>query len=106
MGGFGDDNQMAIDQRGFKFFIQAEAAEFLKPDQVVYNATVKTISYSSQGVEVTLTNGTKLSADYALCTFSVGVLQNDDVVFEPALPDWKQEAIQSIVMVSVAKFAL
>ena len=39
-------------------------------------------------------------------TFSVGVLQNDDVVFEPALPDWKQEAIQSIVMVSQTSVVL
>ena len=51
------------------------------------------------GVEVTLVDGTTLSADYALVTFSVGVLQNDDVSFSPALPDWKQEAIQSITMV-------
>ncbi|EMD35053.1 hypothetical protein CERSUDRAFT_116556 [Gelatoporia subvermispora B] len=103
MGGFSDDNQMSLDQRGFKHFIQAEAAEFLQPHQVVYNATVKTISYSSHGVEVTLTNGTTLSADYALCTFSLGVLQNDDVVFEPELPDWKQEAIQSMTMATYTK---
>ena len=40
-----------------------------------------------------------IEADYALVTFSVGVLQNDDVAFDPVLPDWKQEAIQSINMV-------
>lgn len=31
-------------------------------------------------------DGKELTADYVLCTFSVGVLQNDDVVFKPALP--------------------
>lgn len=99
MGGFSEDNLLCIDQRGFKTIIQAEAADFLTPAQTMLNATVKSISYSSDGVEVTLVDGTKLEADYALVTFSVGVLQNDDVAFKPALPDWKQEAIQSITMV-------
>ncbi|OBZ74427.1 Polyamine oxidase [Grifola frondosa] len=101
VGGFSDDNQMSVDQRGFKYFIQAEAAEFLQPHQVLLNSTVQNITYSSSGVKVTLTNGEILSADYALSTFSLGVLQNDDVVFEPALPDWKQEAIQSMVMMGL-----
>ena len=90
---------MSIDQRGFKHFIQAEAAEFLQPHQTRFNATVKTIAYSDAGVSVTLTDGETLHADYALCTFSLGVLQHDDVIFDPPLPDWKQEAIQSMVMV-------
>lgn len=84
-----------------------------------YNATVKNVAYSGSGVEVTLVDGTVLTADYALyvtsiipmrtrlipyifpyrCTFSLGVLQNDDVTFLPALPEWKQEAIQSMTMV-------
>ena len=99
MGGFSEDNLLSIDQRGFKTFIQKEAASFLKPSQVLLNSTVTKIAYSNNGVTVTLANGKKLSADYAICTFSVGVLQNDDVTFVPELPDWKQEAIQSITMV-------
>ena len=102
MGGFSEDNLLCIDQRGFKEFIQAEAAEFLKPSQVRFNSTVTNITYSDSSVSVTLAGGETLKADYALCTFSLGVLQHDDVVFEPALPDWKQEAIQSMDMVSGA----
>lgn len=98
-GGFGDQNEMSIDQRGFKLFIQAEAAEFLQPDQLMLNSTVTHIAYSSEGVNVTLADGNILLADYVLCTFSLGVLQNDDVTFIPPLPDWKQEAIQSMTMV-------
>ena len=94
VGGFGGENRMSIDQRGFKHFIQAEAADFLQPNQYMLNSTVKTISYSSNGVNVTLTSGEVLEADYVLCTFSLGVLQHDDVAFEPPLPEWKQEAIQ------------
>ncbi|KAI0072173.1 amine oxidase [Panus rudis PR-1116 ss-1] len=98
VGGFGDDNALSIDQRGFKTFIQAEAETFLRPEQVHLNSTVKTIAYSSSGVEVTLTTGEKLTADHALVTFSIGVLQNDDVKFSPPLPEWKQEAIQGMTM--------
>ena len=96
---------MSLDQRGFKQFIQAEAAEFLQSSQVRFNATVKNITYSDSGVSVTLVGGETLQADYALCTFSLGVLQHDDVTFEPALPDWKQEAIQSMDMVSLVYHA-
>lgn len=77
---------MSIDQRGFKSVIQLEADEFLKNSQKKLNSVVKTISYSKSGVTVTLDNGETISGDYALCTFSLGVLQNDDVGFEPELP--------------------
>jgi polyamine oxidase len=85
-GGFSDINLMSLDQRGFKSLIQLEAAEFLKPQQSMLNATVKTISHSKDGVTVTLRDGHKLTADYVLCTFSLGVLQNDDIAFTPTLP--------------------
>jgi len=103
-GGFSEDNELSIDQRGFKTFIQKEAEEFLKSEQLLLNATVKKISYSGDGVTVTLVDGSELSADYALTTFSLGVLQHDDVNFEPELPLWKQEAIHSMDMVRILKF--
>ncbi|KAI0752122.1 amine oxidase [Fomes fomentarius] len=110
IGGFGDDNQMSIDQRGFKHHIHAEAAEFLHPDQILLNATVTNVKYidtrSQAGVLVQLADGRMLEADYALCTFSLGVLQHDDVAFHPPLPDWKQEAIQSMTMATYTKIFL
>ncbi|KAH9012814.1 amine oxidase [Lactarius deliciosus] len=102
-GGFSEDDLLSIDQRGIKYLIQAEAAEFLKPSQVRLKATVATIKYSDSGVSVTLTDGTKLTAQYAICTFSVGVLQNDDVQFSPPLPEWKVEAIHSLTMATYTK---
>ena len=63
------------------------------------DSTVETIRYSKDGVSVSLKDGTVLTADYALVTFSLGVLQNDDVVFEPDLPAWKTEAIHGMTMV-------
>jgi polyamine oxidase len=99
MGGFSDENNLCIDQRGFKTIIQAEAAEFLQPQQVSLNSVVTTIAYSGDGVTVTLEDNTTLTADYVLCTFSLGVLQYGDIAFKPTLPSWKMEAIQSMVMV-------
>ncbi|KAJ7629425.1 amine oxidase [Mycena polygramma] len=105
-GGFSDGNLLSIDQRGFKHFIQAEAETFLSADQFLLNATVRTVAHSGDGVVVTLANGTSISADYAITTFSLGVLQNDDVLFEPALPMWKQESIQSMTMATYTKIFL
>ncbi|KAH7921135.1 amine oxidase [Leucogyrophana mollusca] len=103
VGGFSDSNEMCIDQRGFKIIIQEEAQEFLEPQQLLLNHTVNKIAYSDTGVTVTTTDGTSLTADYVLCTFSVGVLQYGDVLFEPTLPSWKVEAIQSTVMATYTK---
>ncbi|KAG1722003.1 hypothetical protein EDB19DRAFT_1884550 [Suillus lakei] len=106
MGGFSEDNNLCIDQRGFKTIIQAEAAEFLQPEQVSLNSVVTTIAYSEDGATVTLEDNTTLAADYVICTYSVGVLQYGDVAFEPALPSWKTEAVQSMVMATYTKIFL
>ncbi|KAG1727406.1 flavin-containing amine oxidoreductase-domain containing protein [Suillus lakei] len=94
MGGFSDENNLCIDQHGFKTIIQTEAAEFLQPEQVFLNSLVTTIAYSEDGATVTLADGTNLTVNYVLCTLSLRVLQYGDVAFEPALPSWKMEAIQ------------
>lgn len=85
------------------------------------SAIVKTVSWSGAGVTVVLEDGRSLSGDYALCTFSLGVLQNDDIAFKPSLPgmllpsriafdllwaDWKQEAIASMTMGTYTKIFL
>ncbi|KAG2749340.1 amine oxidase [Suillus brevipes Sb2] len=106
MGGFSEDNNLCTDQRGFKIIIQDEAAEFLQPQQVSLNSVVTTIAYSGDGVTVTLEDNTTLTADYVLCTFSLGVLQYGDIAFKPTLPSWKMEAIQSMVMATYTKIFL
>ncbi|KAI0059137.1 amine oxidase [Artomyces pyxidatus] len=105
-GGFSAENLLSTDQRGFASILQAEAAEFLTEEQVLLNTTVKTIKRSSNGVSVSLTDGSSLSADYALVTFSLGVLQNDDVLFDPPLPEWKAEAIHGMAMGTYTKIYL
>ncbi|KAF9219363.1 amine oxidase [Gyrodon lividus] len=105
-GGYSDENYMSVDPRGFVYIAQAEAAEFLQSKQMVYNQTVNVIDYSEDSVTVKTTGGMTLTADHVLCTFSAGVLRNTDVVFQPALPDWKIEAINSIEMVTYTKIFL
>ncbi|KDQ59970.1 hypothetical protein JAAARDRAFT_56889 [Jaapia argillacea MUCL 33604] len=102
-GGFSDENYLCIDQRGFKTIVQAEASEFLDQHQVLYNATITDIAYSPSGVQVSLADGRVINGQYSIVTFSLGVLQHDDVVFEPTLPDWKVEAIQSMTMATYSK---
>ncbi|KAI0698247.1 amine oxidase [Cytidiella melzeri] len=95
---FSEQNAMSVDRRGFKTILQSEARSFMREDQVLLNSTVSVVSYSETGVQVTLTDGRTLSAEYVICTFSLGVLQHNDVLFEPPLPMWKREAIHSMTM--------
>lgn len=85
-GGFPKEDLLSIDQRGIKYLIQAEAAKFLKPSQARIQSIVATIEYSSSAVSVTLTDETRLTAQYAIRAFSLGELQNDDVEFGSPLP--------------------
>ncbi|KAG8943311.1 hypothetical protein FRC04_002935 [Tulasnella sp. 424] len=106
-GGFSEDNLLSVDQKGFKHILLDEAATFLKDSQVMLSSTVTDIEYSDSGVAVKLESGKVLTAKYALTTFSVGVLQHpEDVKFEPALPSWKREAIDSMKMGTYTKIFL
>lgn len=66
------------------------------------NTTVESLTYSDQGVVIKTHDGC-IQADYAIATFSVGVLQNDAVSFDPPLPRWKREAIEQFQMGTYTK---
>lgn len=86
------------------------------------NTAVKTIKYFPGGVEVTAenlkTNNSSVTykADLVLCTLTLGVLklaisplaenQENAVKFEPALPEWKQQAIQRLGFGNLNKVVL
>lgn len=72
-GGSPEDKELSIGQRGFLNFVRNEAKKILKPEQVLLNTAVKSVSYSGNGVTVKSANGSKLSTDYALKTFSLGI---------------------------------
>ncbi|KAJ3499699.1 hypothetical protein NLG97_g150 [Lecanicillium saksenae] len=105
---FSDENNLVIDPRGYNYIIQQEASTFLKEGdpRLRLNNRVTNITYSDDGVTVYSDDGSCVSAAYAICTFSVGVLQNDVVAFEPELPQWKQTAIQKFTMGTYTKIFL
>lgn len=105
---FSDENQFVYDQRGFSHILVEELAAFMTEDdpRLLLNTIVTNITYSDDGVTVYTANGTCICADYAINTFSVGVLQNDEVTFEPELPDWKKTAIASFSLGTYTKIYL
>jgi polyamine oxidase len=97
-----------FDERGFSAFIEGEASTFLSANdsRLLLNTIVTNISYSDTGVTVYMDDDSCIEADYAICTFSVGVLQNDVVTFDPELPTWKETAIESFQMGTYTKIFL
>jgi polyamine oxidase len=97
-------NNIVIDPNGYKQVILQYAAEI--PDlsrHVLLNQIVTNITYSKSGVIAHTKAGLTIKAKKALCTFSLGVLQHDDVSFSPSLPSWKREAIANFHMATYTK---
>ncbi|KAL8698870.1 MAG: hypothetical protein Q9224_001653 [Gallowayella concinna] len=103
-----NENNFVLDERGFNAFIKGEAATFLNDQdpRLLLNTVVANISYDSSGVKIDNHDGSCVQADYAICTFSVGVLQSDAITFEPELPEWKQEGIETFTMGTYTKIFL
>lgn len=102
---FSDENNFVTDQQGFNRFVIGEANEYLTADdtRLLLEKVVTSITYSKDGVSVLLDDGQCIEAQHAICTFSLGVLQNEVVDFVPPLPTWKQEAIESFQMGTYTK---
>ena len=69
--------------------------------RVRLNTMVTEIQYTSSGVTVITSDGSRYIGEYAVVTFSLGVLQHGDVIFTPQLPFWKRLAINRFVMAPV-----
>lgn len=102
---YSEENNFIVDQRGHNFWIKGEAYEFLseKDERLLLNTIVEDITYSESGVVVKNKDGSCIAAEYAVTTFSLGVLQEEVVTFQPALPDWKKVAIDSFLMGTYTK---
>ncbi|KAF0328705.1 flavin containing amine oxidoreductase [Colletotrichum asianum] len=99
-----DENNLVHDARGFVTFFKEEAKLFLdESSQLKLKTIVKNITYSSESVTVYNEDGSCITADHAICTFSLGVLQKEVVSFSPELPRWKRTAIQSMTMGTYTK---
>ncbi|CAF3949165.1 unnamed protein product [Rotaria sordida] len=101
-----EDDLFCIDQQGFNILVRNEAKTFSTNENIMYNSIVKKVSYCDKSVVILLKDNTVITAEYAICTFSLGVLQNQDVEFVPPFPAWKQEAISSFKMANFTKILL
>lgn len=94
------------DNRGYGHLIH-QMANICTGDQRVHlGECVDVIKYSDSHVLVRTKCGKEYVADYAIVTFSIGVLQSGMVTFEPALPEPKLERIHSIHMTHYKKIFL
>lgn len=103
---FGDNDNFVIDQRGFNSWLVGEASTFLtrNDSRLLLDTTVSSIEYSDSGVTITFADDDGcIEAKYAICTFALGVLQNEVVDFQPQLPRWKREAIAQFQMGTYTK---
>ena len=89
-------NYFVKDSRtGFQDIVDCLKNGFLtqSDERVKLNTNVTHIQYSESGVTVTTADGTKYTADYAVVTFSLGVLQHETVRFVPSLSYSKRKTI-------------
>lgn len=68
---------------------------------VLVGSPVATVFWGDDGVSLRLAQGESLSASRVLVTIPLGVLQQESTLFEPALPVWKTDAIDTIGMGTV-----
>lgn len=74
---------------------------------VTYSDPVQHISWSEdEGVEVLTKHGQSYHARFAVVTVPLGVLKSGALIFTPALPDAKRQAIASLKMYSALKIFL
>ncbi|KAI9847728.1 MAG: hypothetical protein M1837_001976 [Sclerophora amabilis] len=105
---FSEENNYVFDQRGFNTFLKDEASSYLSENdpRLLLNTIVTNITWSDSEVTIHNQDGTCIRADYAICTFSLGVLQYDEVTFHPPLPDWKLTSLTAFEMGTYTKIFL
>jgi polyamine oxidase len=103
-------NEFVVDQRGFNHILKQEAnllfSNTTSLPHLKLNTLVKKVIYNPHNVTILTDSGDIIEADYAVCTFSLGVLQSDLVQFYPPFPEWKKEALLSFHMTTYTKIFL
>ena len=98
---YNDRDYLVTDPRGYQYIMEAISEDF--STSIIFNQKVNEIKHSEQGVQVITENGTKIDADYAICTVSLGVLQSNFIKFDPDFDDKKKKAISRLEMGFYAK---
>lgn len=89
--GFPGEDFFITDQRGYWTLFSDFYIRFR--EKILLNKPVTKICYSDNSVTATTADGDEFIADYALSTFSSGVLGSGLVEFDPPFPKWKLEVI-------------
>lgn len=63
---------------------------------ILYEKTVNSIRYNSDGVQVAVNGGQVFEGDIALCTVPLGVLKSGSIKFTPELPQRKLDGIKRL----------
>ncbi|KAJ8308859.1 hypothetical protein KUTeg_013733 [Tegillarca granosa] len=95
-----EEDILVKDSRGYSHLVRSLLNTFLKEreDRLILNKVVTEISYTNNSVMVRTHDNHTFTADYAIVTFSLGVLQQRIVKFTPPLPFWKRESISQLKM--------
>lgn len=100
----GPYSRFVVDQRGYDTLAKHLASKYLyeTDPRLLLNSPITNISYTENGVIVE-TKDLCYAASYAICTFSLGVLEQAisgqaEVSFTPDLPSWKRESIRKSIM--------
>lgn len=64
---------------------------------------VTRIEYSRSGAVLTSHSGRKLRCRHVIITVPIAVLQREDILFRPPLPQYKRAAIQRVKMSNAIK---
>ena len=95
-----DIEVVKADTKGYEHIVQNMLNETLDgdTDKLVLNKVVTEIEQNGTQVVVKTESGDIYTADYVVVTFSLGVLQQGRVKFNPPLPEWKIDSIDQFQM--------
>lgn len=88
---------------------EAEGDDGNDSDKTVTDETPKASGSGSSvdnRVQIICTTNEIFSADHVICTIPLGVLKENPKLFEPSLPDYKQESIERLLYGTVNKIFL
>ncbi|KAL4230702.1 hypothetical protein ACF0H5_011078 [Mactra antiquata] len=107
---FGNNAMLAVKhEHGFVSMLKYMCEDFIQDpvDQLIWlNKTVTSITYGDNSVAVQTSSGEIIKSDFAVVTFSLGVLQQRLVNFHPPLPLKKRLAIDMFGMSSYSHIYL
>jgi polyamine oxidase len=110
---FGEDLYFVSDPRGYKSVVHELANSYLRnkngtitDPRLKLKKTVRMLEFALGGVRVTTEDGSVYTADNAIVSVSIGVLQSTLIDFVPDLPFWKLKAIYSFNMAVYMKIFL